>query len=116
MDWPKTVNVLGVVYEINVVKRSDDPCMSKNNFDGWCDKTSKKICVAAEDDENELDVYEQYLKKIIRHEIIHAFLFESGLGENWSHPAIGHDETYVDWFAMQYPKISAAFESVGVGF
>lgn len=114
--WPKSVNVLGVTYEINVVEREKDLYMKENNCDGWCDKTSHKIVAAAEDKDNELECYESYLRKIIRHEIIHAFLFESGLGENWSHSGYGHDETYVDWFAIQFPKIQAAFREAGVDF
>ena len=48
--------------------------------------------------------------KVIRHELIHAFLFESGLAENseW-----GQDETLVDWMAIQIPKIVNAMKEVG---
>jgi len=49
----------------------------------------------------------------IRHEIIHAFLFESGLGFNFEHNERGQEELMVDWIAMQYPKIKAAFEKAG---
>jgi hypothetical protein len=54
------------------------------------------------------------MKKQLRHEIIHAFLYESGLGPNFEHyKQFGHEETIVDWFAIQYPKIEEAFKSVG---
>lgn len=49
----------------------------------------------------------------MRHEIIHAFLFESGLSENFTHPEYGHDETYVDWIASQFPKMCEVFKEVG---
>ena len=41
-------------------------------------------------------------KKNLRHEIVHAFLFESGLAENseWA-----YNEEMVDWIAKQGPKI-----------
>lgn len=58
---------------------------------------------------------EAYIKKVLRHEIVHAFLFESGLGENM-HCLINsgwHDEQIVDWFAYQGPKIIKAWESAG---
>ena len=43
-------------------------------------------------------------------EIIHAFMFESGLGSSWQHAEeFGHDETTVDWFARQFTKIHKAF-------
>lgn len=43
----------------------------------------------------------------------HAFLFESGLSENFTHPEYGHDETYVDWIASQFPKMCEVFKEVG---
>ena len=45
--------------------------------------------------------------KVKRHEIIHAFLFESGLAENsnWA-----QNEEMVDFFAIQFPKLLKAFE------
>ncbi|WP_394967432.1 hypothetical protein [Candidatus Allofournierella merdipullorum] len=46
-------------------------------------------------------------RKIIRHEIIHAFLFESGLAENSDWAQI---EEMVDFFAIQFPKLQKAFE------
>lgn len=49
-------------------------------------------------------------KKQLRHEITHAFMAESGLQSNWKHiKEFGHDETTVDWFAIQYPKIYKVF-------
>lgn len=46
----------------------------------------------------------------MRHEIIHAFLAESGLQANYEHyRQFGHDETLVDWMAIQFPKIYKAF-------
>lgn len=52
-------------------------------------------------------------KQCLRHEIIHAFMFESGLGANWEHKPIGHEETTVDWIAAQFPKLLEVFEKVG---
>ena len=82
-----------------------------NTCDGYCDKTTKRIVVKAEDNANELGNYDVYLKKIKRHEIIHAFLFESGLHENFKHEAWGHEETMIDWIAIQFPKLTAAFKA-----
>ena len=56
----------------------------------------------------------EYPEGIIRHEIIHAFLFESGLGFNVENRPLGQSETMVDWFALQYPKIKKVFEELGV--
>ena len=54
------------------------------------------------------------VKRIIRHEIIHAFMFESGLGFNFEHKPFGQDETMIDWFAMQYPKIKIIFRLLDI--
>lgn len=54
------------------------------------------------------------MKKQLRHEIIHAFLAESGLQANFEHyKQFGHEETIVDWFAIQFPKIMKTFEEIG---
>ena len=105
------VNILGTEYTIEKKSKTEDTFL--NQCDGYCDKTTKKIVIKTKDEDNELDDYEVYEKKIMRHEIIHAFLFESGLHENWEHKQFGHDETYVDWIAVQFPKMQKAFEEAG---
>ena len=55
------------------------------------------------------------MKKQLRHEIIHAFLAESGLQTNFEHcRQFGHDETMVDWIAIQFPKIYKVYKDVGI--
>lgn len=107
------VNVLGTTYTI--YERDKEKEVSLANCDGWCDKTTKTICIMKKPENQELCVkdWSVFRAKLLRHEIIHAFLFESGLHENWQHNEWGHDETFLDWFAVQYPKLSKAFESVG---
>lgn len=100
----KTVNVLGVPYSIIRGDRSKDPCLEDS--DGYCDHTIK-ACVIGDllkvsDSVANLDAYR---KHVTRHELIHAFLFESGLGcESW-----GGDEEIVDWIAFQFSKMLQAF-------
>ena len=49
-----------------------------------------------------------YRQQVIRHELVHAFLFESGLGaDSW-----GINEEIVDWIAYQFPKMAEAFGKV----
>lgn len=106
----KKVNILGSEWMIEIHKRSDDS--SLDNADGYCDKTTKTIVVIEKD--GDLGNFEVYQKKIMRHEIIHAFMFESGLGECWEKAdRWGQDETTVDWFAYQFPKIHKAFTEAG---
>ena len=104
----KKINVLGTEYTIEIKTKEENKFLEE--IDGYCDKTSKKIVVAAEDEGNQLEIYSDYQKKVTRHEIIHAFLFESGLHENFEHKQWGHDETTIDWVAVQFPKLLKAFE------
>ena len=54
-------------------------------------------------------------EKELRHEIIHAFLSESGLQSNFEHSQqFGHEETIVDWFAIQFPKIFKVFQELDI--
>ena len=83
-------------------------------MDGYCDKTTKRIVVAKKDEECEVGEFEVYQKSIIRHEIIHAFMYESGLDANFEHAnQFGHEETMIDWIAIQFPKLYKAFEAAG---
>lgn len=102
------VSILGTEYTIQKLSRNEDSYLK--NYDGYCDKTSKRIVVNT--DNNDLDNVEVYIKKVLRHEIIHAFLYESGLQENFKHDTWGHDETMIDWIAVQFPKILNVFTEV----
>ena len=103
------IDVLGTKYTILEKSRTQDPALCE--CDGYCDKTSHKIVITTKDDDCNLDDFNVYRKKVLRHEIIHAFLFESGLHENWEHKPFGHNETYVDWIAVQFPKLMNAFKA-----
>lgn len=106
------VNVLGTEYTITECIKADNPYMT--NCDGYCDKTSKTIAIAKKPDDCDLDDFEVYRKQVLRHEIIHAFLNESGMQECFEHAnRFGHEETMVDWIAIQFPKMIKAFEEAG---
>ena len=106
-----TVKILGTKYTIKELNRNEDPLLER--MDGYCDKTTHTIVVLKSSENNELGDIEEYKNKVKRHEIIHAFLFESGLHENFQHSEWGHDETTVDWFANQFPKMVKVFKKVG---
>lgn len=106
------INVLGTEYDLVEHDVADDSYLE--NCDGYCDKTTKMIVFAKKKPDNDFDDYDEYCKKVIRHEIIHAFLNESGLQENFEHTnKFGHDETTIDWFAVQFPKILQCFKDAG---
>ena len=110
------VNVLGTEYEILQQTKDDNPKLEDST--GLCEQYSKKIILSNLEEEKAhvmcVENVEEFEKKILRHEIIHAFLVESGLDENWKHcDQFGHDETMVDWIAIQFPKLIKVFEAAG---
>lgn len=107
----KKINILGTEYTISEKNREEDKNL--NDADGYCDKTTKEIIICKDMDGTLKDM-EWFKNKVLKHEIIHAFLFESGLQENFEHPRYGHDETYVDWFAVQSPKIFNVYKELNI--
>lgn len=105
------VSILGTEYTIKECSRAEDKYLEE--CDGYCDKTTKQIGIVTKTEDSNLGDWEVYRKKVLRHEIIHAYLFESGLHENFEHNQWGHDETFIDWFAAQYPKMLETFKEVG---
>ena len=108
----KTVNILGTEYEI-VIDAPDE--MLPEGADGAMDQSIKRIVVAKfESDRNCIKDLDSYRKKVLRHEIIHAFLYESGLWNNsGTVTAWGQSEEITDWIAIQFPKMLEAFEEAG---
>lgn len=102
------VMILGTEYRIESKELKDE------DIDGYCDDTAKLIVIRS-DNENKVGDFEYLQKKQLRHEIIHAFMSESGLQSNWQHiRQFGHDETTVDWFAIQSPKIFKVFKELDI--
>ena len=54
------------------------------------------------------------MNRVLRHEIIHAYLEESGLSASSNMiSAWAQNEEMVDWLAIQSSKIFATFQEVG---
>jgi hypothetical protein len=100
-----TVNILGSDWKI--IHETIAQNKELNKCDGYCDWTMREIHVrkylSGEYEVKHISITE---KTSLRHEIIHAFLCESGLwvntssSENWS-----MNEEMIDWIARQMPKI-----------
>lgn len=58
------------------------------------------------DPEDEDEIKRKRFNEVCRHEIIHAFLFESGLIDECS------DEQLVNYLAMQIPKMLKVFQEL----
>lgn len=112
MQKKQKVNVLGATYSLTITSQNLEPRLA--DCDEFCDDTSREIVV--EDysfAHNPLDAKRDLTvqtKKVMRHEIVHAFLNESGLRENspWA-----RNEELVDWIAIQGPKLYAAWQKAG---
>ena len=113
------VNILGTKYRIETHKVSEDKALEDNKWSGYCCEESKLIVVADISEGqyfphmNETD-QRTYRNQVLRHEIIHAFLNESGLSDNTGVPGNGwakHEEMF-DWIAIQSPKIFKVFKKV----
>lgn len=102
-------DILGSEYRIMSATESEEPrLIGKNGFTDW---TSRLICLERNFD-GDLDSAKAFMEKVIRHELIHAFMFESGFGECMEHNACGQEETVIDWFAFQMPKIMKTVDAV----
>lgn len=114
------VKILGTEYTIETRKVSEDKFLEDNHLAGYCAEETKRIVIADMSEEKyfDLDKNEQeiYCKRTLRHEIIHAFLNESGLSDNasTSSGAWAKHEEMVDWIAIQFPKIAAVYQELGI--
>lgn len=116
-----TVNILGAKYTVEIKKYNDDEAFKRSGIDGYCDSWQKKIVVCDmvtmptfADEPKE--TCEKAQKETLRHEIVHAFFNESGLGDSsirYSDRGWAKNEEMVDWIAFQGVKIYKAWESVG---
>lgn len=115
----KKINIMGTTYRVYLnVPVTKDPALV--NALGYTDLYEKKIVVADirtspgwEDASDTVAMNAQ--ASTVRHEVIHAYLMESGLNSNsntvdcWA-----RNEEMVDWFALQMPKLMKTFAELGV--
>lgn len=103
------VDVLGTKYTL--VFEQDKNNEKLKHSPGYIDTSVKKIVVQDnfEANSDNIEDLESFQERVLCHEIIHAFLHESGLDANctWA-----FNEEVVDWFALQLPKIGIAVCSV----
>lgn len=103
------INILGTKYVLIEKPMEDEPKLTDNL--GFTDYTTKTIVIDKDivnnKDANSMDDLNWVRKKVIRHEIIHAFFIESGMRE-WC-----DDENLVDFIAYQLPKMVAVMNKIG---
>lgn len=112
------MNILGTEYTL-FEDNIDDPELKPKDRAGYCFFDAKEIHIEnLETDKDwigESEIAKKRFKgKLLRHEIIHAFLYESGLNADSSDiEAWATSEEMVDWIAIQMPKIIETCRSVG---
>ena len=106
----KRINVLGTLYRVDMVPESEDPKLE--DMDGYMDPSIKRIVVAdvkqRPADKESVQNMEWFQKNIVRRELIHAFITESGIED-----AFLHTEDMVRWLAYMFPRLLAAFNEAG---
>jgi len=114
------LSVLGTPYEIIKRKYTEDEAFEQREISGYCSEHIKQIvcCDMATYPGWERETPQAASnceKQVLRHEIVHAFFNESGLGSNalscpepWA-----TNEEMVDWIAAQGPKLYAAWQEAG---
>lgn len=107
------MNILGTEYEVIRDDTGNNPKLK--NANGYCETYSKKIVIDYGkdfiNDPDNLEKFEEFQAKVLRHEVVHAFLHESGLDHNsdWA-----RNEELIDWIALQLPKIVKTLRSNGI--
>lgn len=101
------MDILGVEYEL----LTDDYDLEETGADGLCEVYSKEIKIRSIenmlDDVESIEAKETRYVETLRHEIIHAFLYESGF------VAYYNDELLIDYLAIQFPKLLEIFKEQG---
>lgn len=103
----RKINILGQDYQIKVQTAMENPKLIGAN--GICEFFSKEIIVdVAKPEATTFNNLDEFNKKVLRHEIIHAFLGESELRRYME------DEDLVDWIAIQFHKIEEVFKEINI--
>jgi hypothetical protein len=111
----RKVNILGTMWVVHTKVSAESDKELRDRF-GYCSHMGHRIVIAdlltVEDwKEEPEDIREAQERQTMRHEVIHAFLDESGLrGSSNAVNAWAINEEMVDWIASQYPKIKKVFE------
>lgn len=113
VNLPIEVDILGTPY--SVISSNPDEDTKLKDADGYCDWTVRQIVMDlhSDSDSNTVGDINKYNDKVLRHEVIHAYLHESGLGEAATFDD-EHFEQLVDWIAIQFPKLRETFSDLQI--
>ena len=101
-----TIKILGTEYVVRYAEDKD--CAKIEDANGFCELMTKEIVLNNfKETPTTLADVGKFENKVLRHEIIHAFLYESGLHSN---SEFALNEEMVDWIAIQFPKMAKVFK------
>lgn len=110
------VSILGSTWTIKFQNSKQNKKFKKEELSGYTDFSVRKIFIRTYDkDEFDVECIRTMVKATVHHEVVHAFLCESGLfacslpTSTWA-----LNEEMVDWLAYQYPKIHNVFRQLNV--
>ena len=112
------IDVLGTEYTIEYRDLDEDKNLEDN--EAYTDLYFKLIVMGKTEQrqyfkDSPKEKIKKIQNKILRHEIIHAFLYESGLCENSKSSASwSENEEMVDWIAIQFPKMLKIFKELNI--
>ena len=113
--FPKKITILGERWKIKIRKYEDDDTLQERELGGYCSAYLKLIVIRDFRTETDEETAVRYMKESLRHEIIHAFFYESGLWNNSSGAEnCSMDEQTIDWFAIQSPKIFKVYKECNI--
>lgn len=111
-EFTDYVSILGTMYAIRPLTQDEDEHLK--DVDGYCDYYAKVIAVQKIEKTTPDSTANPgaYMKHIVRHEIVHAFLFESGVSsDSMQTEAWATNEEMVDWFAINGTKVYEAWKN-----
>lgn len=97
------VNIMGMQWKIVWRTKEEDPRLIE--CDGYCDNSIRTMVIEwMQWDGMNYNNMASYTSKVVRHEMVHAMLYECGLdscaAKDWA-----RNEEMVDWIALQLPKM-----------
>ena len=109
MQIAKSVNVLGTEYKV-LYKESKEDSILDDKY-AYCNFLKKEIVIRTNLDELTEEEMQIRNKRTLRHELLHAYLYESGLDleSEWA-----RNEEMIDYFSIQFEKIYKTYGQVGV--
>lgn len=107
-DGKAEIDVLGSKWQI-----IEEDELRAANADGFADNSVREIHLQSvfNDEKSSVADMEEYKKRVLRHEILHAFIFECGLDteNSWA-----RNEEMIEFFALQFYKIANVFSAADI--